>query len=77
MRYKQIPSSLFIKNRKNFTSKMEPNSIAILTSNDIMPNNADDVMGFSQNNDLFFLSGIDQVESVLVLFLYSDLPEKL
>ena len=75
MRYKQIPSSLFIKNRKNFTSKMEPNSIAILTSNDIMPNNADDVMGFSQNNDLFYLSGVDQEESVLVLYPDAALPE--
>jgi hypothetical protein len=53
MRYNQIPSSLFIKNRQNFVKKMKRNSIAILTSNDIMPNNADDVMGFAQNNDLF------------------------
>lgn len=68
MRYPQIPSSLFIKNRQNFTAKMEPNSIAILTSNDIMPNNADDVMGFAQNNELFYLSGVDQEESVLVLY---------
>jgi Xaa-Pro aminopeptidase len=47
---------------------MSGNSIAILSSNDVMPNNADDVMGFAQNNDLFYLSGIDQDETVLVLY---------
>jgi len=75
MRYQRIPSSLFNKNRKNFISKMEPNSIAIVTSNDIMPNNADDVMGFAQNNELFYLSGVDQEESILVLFPDAALPE--
>ncbi len=75
MRYAQIPSSLFIKNRENFITKMEPNSIAILTSNDVMPNNADDVMGFSQNNDLFYLSGVDQEESILVLYPDAALHE--
>lgn len=74
MRYQQIPSRLFIKNRQNFASKMEQNSIAIFTSNDIMPNNADDVMGFTQNNDLFYLSGIDQEESILVLYPNAALP---
>ena len=75
MRYNKIPSSLFIKNRQNFSAKMEPNSIAILTSNDIMPNNADDVMGFTQNNELFYLSGIDQEESILVLYPDAASPE--
>lgn len=75
MRHKKIPSSLFIKNRENFTAKMEPNSIAILTSNDVMPNNADDVMGFTQNNDLFYLSGVDQEESILVLYPDAALQE--
>ena len=74
MRYAQIPSSLFIKNRQNFTAKMEPNSIAILTSNDVMPNNADDEMGFSQNNDLFYLSGVDQEESILLVYPDAVLP---
>jgi Xaa-Pro aminopeptidase len=74
MRYAQIPSALFIKNRQNFTAKMEANSIAILTSNDVMPNNADDEMGFSQNNDLFYLSGVDQEESILLLYPDASLP---
>lgn len=70
-----MPSSLFVKNREKFIKKMEPNSIAILTSNDIMPNNADDVMGFAQNNDLFYLSGVDQEESILVLYPDAASPE--
>jgi len=74
MKYNKIPSSLFIKNRQNFIAKMEPNAIAIFTSNDVMPNNADDVMGFAQNNDLFYLSGIDQEESILVLYPDAALP---
>jgi Xaa-Pro aminopeptidase len=74
MRYTQISSALFIKNRQNFTAKMEQNSIAIFTSNDVMPNNADDEMGFSQNNDLFYLSGVDQEESILVLYPDASLP---
>ncbi|WP_347175075.1 aminopeptidase P N-terminal domain-containing protein [Polaribacter uvawellassae] len=68
MRYESIPNSLFIKNRSNFIAKMKPNTIAILTSNDVKHNNADDVMGFTQNNDLFYLSGIDQEETILVLY---------
>ncbi len=75
MRYTQIPSSLFVKNRKKFIAEMGPNSIAILTSNDLMPNNADDVMGFAQNNDLFYLSGVDQEESILVLYPDAAAPE--
>lgn len=68
MRYNKISNSLFIKNRTHFISKMKPNTIAILTSNDVKHNNADDVMGFTQNNDLFYLSGIDQEETILVLY---------
>ena len=75
MRYKQIPSSLFIKNRQKFIRKIESNSIAILTSNDIMPNNADDMTGFAQNNDLFYLSRVDQEESILVLYSDATFPE--
>ena len=68
MRYESIPNSLFIKNRRNFIAKMKPNTIAILTSNDVKHNNADDVMGFVQNNDLFYLSGVDQEETILVVY---------
>ena len=68
MRYSKIPNTLFIKNRANFIAQMQPNTIAILTSNDIKHTNADDVMGFAQNNDLFYLSGIDQEETILLLY---------
>lgn len=68
MRYPQINNALFIKNRNNFTAKLNPNTIAILVSNDIKHTNADDTMGFAQNNDLFYLSGIDQEDTILVLY---------
>lgn len=68
MRYKKIDNSLFINNRNRFSGKMKQNTIAILTSNDIKHTNTDDVMGFAQNADLFYLSGIDQEETILVLY---------
>ena len=68
MRYESIPNTLFIKNRENFIAQMKPNTIAIMTSNDVKHNNADDIMSFTQNNDLFYLSGIDQEETILVLY---------
>lgn len=68
MRYEAISSSLFEKNRDNFCEEMSSNAIVILSSNDVMPSNSDDVMGFAQNNDLFYLSGIDQDETILVLY---------
>ncbi|WP_372755780.1 aminopeptidase P N-terminal domain-containing protein [Mariniflexile sp.] len=68
MRYSTIPNTLFIKNRKNFIANLKPNTIAILVSNDVKHTNADDTMGFAQNNDLFYLSGIDQEETILVLY---------
>ena len=68
MKYKKISSSLFVSNREKFMSEMQKNSIAIFNSNDIMPTNADGTMPFRQNNDLFWLSGVDQEESILLLF---------
>lgn len=68
MKYHPIQSSLFIKNRKNFAEKMKPNSVAFFNSNDIYPISADSTMPFEQHRDIFYLSGVDQEESVLVLF---------
>ncbi len=68
MKYHQINSDLFIKNRKNFASKMKPKSLAVFNSNDIYPISADSTMPFEQHRDIFFLSGVDQEESVLMLF---------
>ena len=68
MRYQPIDASLFIHNRENFRRHLKHCSLAIFNSNDIMPTNADGTMGFRQNSDLFYLSGIDQEESILLLF---------
>ena len=67
MKYKKIDQNLFIKNRKKITSNIEKDSIVILNSNDIMPTNSDGTMPFIQNSDFFWLSGIDQEESILIL----------
>jgi Xaa-Pro aminopeptidase len=68
MKYAPIPNSLFIENRKRFVSQLKPNSIALFVSNDIMPTNADGAMGFIQNSDMFYLTGIDQEETILLLY---------
>jgi Xaa-Pro aminopeptidase len=68
MKYFPIPPTLFSENRKRFVKKLKPNSLAVFNSNDIMPTNADGTMPFIQNSNLFYLSGIDQEESILVMF---------
>ena len=68
MKYLHIDSQLFINNRREFSKKLKENTLAIFNSNDIMPTNADGTIPFRQNNDLFWLSGVDQEESVLVVF---------
>ena len=72
MKYSKIDSNLFIKNRKNFVNKLESNSVAFFNSNDIYPISADSVLPFEQHRDIFYLSGIDQEESILVLFPQSN-----
>ena len=74
MKYLPINSQLFIKNRSKFASKLKPNSMAILNSNDIYPISADSTLPFAQQRDIFYLSGVDQEESVLVI--YPDCPKK-
>ena len=68
MKYHPINPSLFIENRKNFVAKMQPHSLAVFNSNDIYPISADSTMPFEQHRDIFYLSGVDQEESILVLF---------
>ncbi|WP_034886998.1 aminopeptidase P family protein [Gillisia sp. Hel_I_29] len=68
MKYDQIDRKLFIKNRKNFMARMKPNSLAVFNSNDIYPIGADSTMPFQQARDIFYLSGVDQDKSILVLF---------
>ncbi|MFI2741779.1 aminopeptidase P family protein [Zhouia sp. PK063] len=68
MKYHQIDSNLFIKNRKKFMAQMKPKSIAVFNSNDIYPIGSDSTMPFQQARDLFYLSGADQEETILLLF---------
>ncbi|ALD20216.1 aminopeptidase P N-terminal domain-containing protein [Hymenobacter sp. DG25A] len=75
MRYGSIDPQLFIQNRRNFTLLLPPASMAIFQANDVMPTNADGTMPFRQNNDLFYLSGVDQEESILLLFPDATLPQ--
>ena len=74
MKYDQISSTLFIKNRKNFMAQMKPKSVAVFNSNDIYPISADSTMPFQQSRDILFLTGADQEETILVLF--PDAPNK-
>lgn len=73
MRYTPPPADLFIQNRNRLASRLKPGSIAVVNANDTMPTNADGVRSFVQNADLFYLSGIDQEETILLLF--PDAPE--
>ena len=67
MKYIPIDKSLFIENRKSFSSQLKPKSVAIIHSNDIMPTNADGTMRFVQNSNLFYLTGIHQEESIILI----------
>lgn len=68
MKYAAIPNGLFVDNRNKFKNHLKPNSLAVFFSNDILPTNADGSMGFKQNSDLFYLTGIDQEDTILVIF---------
>ncbi|MEO0796413.1 MAG: aminopeptidase P family protein [Verrucomicrobiota bacterium] len=68
MRYEPVASSFFCSNRQRLGAQLEPSSIVVLQSNDIYPTNADGVMRFHQNANLYYLSGIDQEDTSLVLF---------
>ena len=74
MKYLPLDSRLFTGNRRRFIHKMDKHSIAIFNSNDELPMNGDALYKFKQNSDLFWLTGIDQEESMLVLF--PDNPDK-
>jgi Xaa-Pro aminopeptidase len=68
MYYQQIDNTLFIKNRAKFIAKMAPKSLAVFNSNDTYPVSADSTLPFEQHRDIFYLSGVAQEESILVLF---------
>ena len=68
MKYERINKDLYISNRSNFSSAMKSGTLAVFNSNDIYPISADGTMPFQQHRDILFLTGVDQEESILVLF---------
>jgi Xaa-Pro aminopeptidase len=68
MKYHPIDSTLFKTNRKNFMRHMKPSSLAVFNSNDVFKTGADSTMPFKQHRDIFYLSGADQEDTVLMLF---------
>lgn len=74
MKYQPIGKELFIRNRKNLAAQLKPNSVAIFNSSDVMPTSADGTLPFVQDANLFYLSGIDQEESILLLA--PDFPDE-
>ena len=75
MKYFAVDSNLFIKNRVKFSSQMHASSIAVFNSNDIFTTGADSTLTFHQHRNIFYLSGIDQEESILVLFPDANNPK--
>lgn len=74
MRYSPLPAPLFTAARRRLRKKLLPGSVVILHANDIYPTSADGTMDFRQSSDLFYLSGVDQEETILVLF--PDAPDE-
>src|SRR5258708_22306589 len=68
MKYDQINVSLFVSNRANLKKMLLRNSIAVVNANDILPTNADGSLLLRQNSDLLYLTGIEQEESILMLY---------
>ena len=68
MKYDRINKELYIRNRSKFISQLEDGALAVFNSNDIYPISADSTMPFQQHRDILYLSGVDQEESILVLF---------
>ncbi|MFL2591476.1 MAG: aminopeptidase P family protein [Flavobacteriaceae bacterium] len=68
MRYIPISSRIYKKNRGRFTNKMKKDSVAVFNSNDIYPIGADSTFPFEQHRDIFYLTGIDQEETILILY---------
>lgn len=75
MSINKIPSSLFVRNRRNFASMMTKNSIALFTANEEMPRNGDQCYPFRQNSDFYYLTGIDREGAFLILYPDHPKPE--
>ncbi len=68
MRYRALKSEMFVEHRANLARLLPPNSLVVLNANDIPPTNADGTLPFRQNSDLFYLCGVDQEETILLLY---------
>ena len=76
MRYQPLKADLFARHRARFTASLKPNSVAFFNSSDIYPTSADGSFHFKQATDILWLSGVDQEESILVLFPDAPKPEQ-
>lgn len=74
MKYDRIDKALYVANRQKFTAQMAAGALAIFNSNDIYPVSADSTLPFAQHRDILYLSGVDQEESILVLFPNASNP---
>src|SRR4051794_12658305 len=72
MRYEPIDPALFATNRERLKKLLLSNSLAVVSANDVLPTNADGSMGMCPNTDLFYLSGIEQEQSILLLYPDAD-----
>src|SRR5438552_14455880 len=68
MRYPAFDPQFFVENRANLTRLILPNALAVVNANDILPTNADGTLLLRPNADLFYLSGIEQEESILLIY---------
>ncbi|MBI3414456.1 MAG: aminopeptidase P N-terminal domain-containing protein [Verrucomicrobia bacterium] len=68
MRYRSIDSQLFVQNRANLAKLLLPNSLAVINANDLLPTNADATLPLRQSSDLFYLTGVAQEETILLLY---------
>jgi Xaa-Pro aminopeptidase len=75
MRHEPIDPRLFISNRERLRKLLLPNSLAVINANDVLPTNADGTLAMAPSSDLFYLSGVEQEQTVLVLFPDADDPK--
>lgn len=72
MRYEPIPPQLFIQNRKRLSSLLPSNSLAVINANDLCPTNGDGTQNTIPNSDLFYLTGVEQEQTILLIYPDAD-----
>lgn len=72
MRYEKIDSQLFVNNRKRLGKLLPPNSLALMNANDVLPTNGDGTLAMIPNSDLFYLTGIEQEQTILLVYPGAD-----